>query len=161
MNGSAELWLEFALDAVEGPDDLDARLDLAIESAAASAGAAARLAAALGIGLADLRRRAGVPVAAAVAAARLSLIEAALAECLRCAEAGDGPGLRHAVAVCAALQWDALGDATASALAFLRREAVTPSADRLAAAVCAAAPLGRRAALARIRSLAVAAAAAA
>ena len=63
MQGSAKLWCDFELDAVEGPDDLDARLELAIETAPASAAAPARLAAALGIGAAELRRRAGVPVA--------------------------------------------------------------------------------------------------
>lgn len=161
MQGSAKLWCDFELDAVEGPDDLDARLELAIETAPASAAAPARLAAALGIGAAELRRRAGVPVAPGVAAARLLLIEAALAVCAARAEAGEGAALRQAVAVCAALQWDALGDAGASALAFLRREAAMPTADHLAAAVRAAARLGRRAALARIRCLAVAAAAAA
>lgn len=163
MNGLAmeTIWRDFRLDAVDGPDDLDACLDLLIETLPPLPGAIPRLAMALGVGVAELRRRAGVPVAGAVAAARLRLIGAALDECRRRAEAGEGERLRHALAVCAALQWDALGEPGLGALAFVRREAVLPTADHLAGAVRAALALPRPAALARIRALAVAAVAAA
>ncbi len=158
MNGTHEtIWHDFELDGVDSPDDLDRRLDWLIDSLPPSPRARARLAAALGIGAGELRRRAGVPVANAVAAARLRLIDAALAECRAGAEAGGAGHLRHALAVCAALQWDALGEAGLSALAFVRREATRPADDHLAAAVRAAVPLGHAAALARIRALAVAA----
>lgn len=155
------IWRNFGLDGVEGPDDLDTCLDGVIEAQPPLPGARARLADALGVEVAELRRRAGVPVADAVAAARVRLIDAALAECRARAEAGDGPGLRHALAVCAALQWDALGEAGLGALAFVRREALLPTAEHLVGAVRAALPRGRRAVLARIRTLAVASAAAA
>lgn len=159
MNGLAmeTIWRDFQLDAVDGPDDLDARLDLLIEALPPLPRATPRLAAALGLTATELRRRAGVPVAEAVAAARLRLIGAALGECRTRAEAGEGARLRHALAVCAALQWDALGEAGMGTLAFVRREAVLPTADHLAGAVRAALAQPRPVALARIRALAVAA----
>lgn len=159
--GEGTLWMRCDLDSVASPEDLDARLDTLLDTQRAVAtGAVARLAAALGIEPWALHRLAGVPIAAGVANARLRLISAARREVLQRAEAlkrgDDTRALRHALAVCAALQWEALGDVAASALAFACRDRPRFDGVLLAAAVRAAAPHGEAALLQRIRTIAVA-----
>ncbi len=159
--GEGTIWARCDLESVASPEDLDARLDALLDAPGPEIeGAAARLAAWLGIEPWALHRLAGVPVAADVAAARLRLIAAARRETLLRAEAlkrsDDARRLRHALAVCAALQWEALGDVAASALAFACRDRPRFDAVLLAAAVREAAPRGTAAVLERIRTIGVA-----
>lgn len=159
--GVGTLWTRCDLDTVANPEDLDARLDAVLDAQdPATAGAVGRLAAWLDIEPWALHRLAGVPIAADVASGRLRLIDAARGETLRRAEAfkrgDDARGLRHALAVCAAMQWEALGDVAASALAFACRDRPRLDAVLLAAAVREASPRGTAAVLHRIRRIAVA-----
>jgi hypothetical protein len=159
--GAGTLWTRCDLDAVANLEDLDARLDAVLDMQdPATAGAVGRLAAWLAIEPWALHRLAGVPIAADVANARLHLIGAARNETLRRAEAlkrgDDARGLRHALAVCAAMQWEVLGDVAASALAFACRDRPRLDAVLLAAAVREAAPRGSAVVLHRIRRIAIA-----
>lgn len=166
MNGLGDgtSWSGFGLDTVSNPEDLDARLEAALESRGPVAcGAVATLAARLGMETWALRRLAGVPIAAEVAAARLRLLDAACEESRARALAfrgdDDARRLRQAVAVCAALQWESLGDVDRSGAAFACRDRPRFGGGFLAAAVCEAVPRGRTALLARIRLVAIAGAA--
>ncbi|MGE4528080.1 MAG: hypothetical protein AB7D00_06905 [Rhodospirillaceae bacterium] len=153
------LWRDCGLDGVRGVEDLDEAVEAALGGcAAAAAEAPERLAALFGLDATALERRAGVPVAPEVAAARHGLIVAALAQCRAAAEAPqEGAGLRHALAVCAALQHETLGETQASEAALARREAAEPALELLARAVRRATPRGARFALAAVRALAAAA----
>jgi len=154
MGGAMTVWRDYGLDAVRSLDNLDARIDAVLDTRDAAPEGRIRLAAALGIAATELDRRAGVPVADAVADARLVLIEAACAACRTRAVRADA-GLRRAVAVCAVLQWDALGEVGRSARAFAAIGET--SGATFADAVRAALALPPVACLARIRALAVAA----
>ena len=159
--GEGAIWMGCDLEAVSGPEDLDARLEALLDvQEAAVCGAVETLAVCLGIEPWALHRLAGVPVAADVAYARLRLLSAGLAEVVRRAEAlrrgDDSRELRQALAVCAALQWEALGDVESSAAAFACRDRPYFEAVLLAAAVREAAPRGAAAVLQRVRTIAVA-----
>lgn len=159
--GEGTLWRRCDLETVANPEDLDARLDALLDiQDSAPPGAVGRLAAWLGVEPWALHRLAGVPIAAEVAGAWLRLIDAARGETLRRAEAlrrgEDARGVRHALTVCAALQWEALGDVASSALAFACRDRPRLDGVLLAAAVREAAPRGNAAVLHRIRRIAVA-----
>lgn len=156
-----DAWIASDLETVSNPEDLDARVEALLDSRECrEPGAAAMLAVLLGVDAWVLDRLAGVPVANDVAAARLRLIGAALAEVVARAEAlrrgDDARGLRQALAVCAALQWEALGEVGLSEAAFALRDGHGFDGVLLAAAVREAVPRGRRAVLARVRAIAVA-----
>ncbi|WP_337997154.1 hypothetical protein [Oleispirillum naphthae] len=152
------LWRDCGLDGVRGVEDLDEAVEAALGGCAvAAADAPERLAALFGLSAAALERRTGVPVAPEVAAARHGLIAAALAQCRAAAEAPqEGAGLRHALAVCAALQHETLGETQASEAALARREAAEPAPELPARALRRALPCGERIALAAVRALAAA-----
>lgn len=150
------LWRDCGLDGVRGVEDLDDAVEAALGGETAE-DAPERLAGLFGLDAAALERRTGVPVAPEVAAARHGLIVAALARCRAAAEAPqEAAALRHALAVCAALQHETLGETQASEAALARREAAEPSAQLLAQALRGALPRGTRAALAAVRALAAA-----
>jgi len=163
--GEERIWMGFDLGSVANPEDLDARLEALLDDQEGVAcGAVETLAAWLGVESWALHRLAGVPIAADVARARLALLRASLGEVERRAEAlrrgDDARGFRQALAVCAALQWEVLGDVESSAAAFACRDRPRFDGVLLAAAVREALPRGRTAALERIRAIAVAGAAA-
>lgn len=114
-----DAWHRYDLDAACSAEDIDAAVDAALDDdAAAGADPAApdRLAAVLGVDAAAFRRLVGGPVAPEVAAVRLTLIAAADAAC-RARAAGGGAAFVHALAVAAALRFEAFGDAAASVAA--------------------------------------------
>jgi hypothetical protein len=154
------IWGFWRLDAVHRSEDLDDALETlldALAEASAPADPLVRLSALLGCGVAEMERRTGLCLCDEVAAARLLLIEAAFAECLARTK-GTGGGLRHALAVCAALQHETLGDVASSAAAFaLLDDPRGVPCGVLTQLFLSSLPLGERAALAvvRARTLAV------
>ncbi len=152
------VWAFCRLEAACRVEDLDVAVDMLLDAREGDPvppGVASRLAALLGYGVAELERRTGLRPCADLAAARLLLIEAAFAECRRRLRKGRD-GLRQALAVCAALQFEALGDAAAGARAFAALRADKVEDARLAGILRASLPLGECVALAVTRALALA-----
>lgn len=150
------IWAFCRLDAAHRLEDLDDALEALLDAGGdvpAPTDASVRLAALLGYGVAEMERHIGTRLCDEVAAARIRLIEAAFAECQARAR-GTDEELHHALAVCAALQHEALGDVASGAAAFAvlddSRKAPRGSVSRV---FLSSLPLGARVALAVVRAL--------
>jgi hypothetical protein len=127
MESSGEknpLWRFCRLNAARCPEDLDDALERLLDAwddVPSDPGAPARLAAVFGLSAEDMERRTGVAGCPTVAAARLALIGAAFTEC-RLRVRNGGRNLGQALAVCAALQFEALGEVSSGAAAFAAME---------------------------------------